>query len=234
MALTTAIDTAAVRSRPRPLTRLFDNKLQFNVSGFHYSYDNYQVSSLGFAHYGGLSALVFNSQGKTTVYGLELQMSYRPTRDDQFDLTLSPLHSRFGRFIIPATTIPTPGGPIVLAPEIDVTGEEVPSAPGLSGTASYEHNWRFGGGRLAARADTFFSTSYWSEFSHAAFSRRPGYTKTDLSLTFFGKNDAWSLGAFVKNVENSWIVTLKANTPTGGDFALQPPRTFGFTLSLRR
>ena len=215
-------------------SRLFGNKLQLNLSGFHYSYDNYQVSSLGFAHYGGLSALVFNSQGKTEVYGLELQASYRPTRDDQFDLTLSPLHSRFGRFIIPATTIPGPGGPIVVAPEIDVSGKEVPSAPGLSGTASYEHNFRFGGGRLAARADTFFSTSYWSEFSHAAFSRRPGYAKTDLSLTFFGKNDAWSVGAFVKNVENSWIVTLKANTPTGGDFALQPPRTFGFTFSLRQ
>jgi len=211
-------------------TRLFDNKLQLNLSGFHYSYDNYQVSSLGIAHYGGLSALVFNSQGKTVIYGAELQASYRPTRNDQLDLTLSPLHSKFGRFIIPATT----AGPVVLAPAIDVSGKEVPSAPGLSGTASYQHDFRLPTGRVAARVDTFFSTSYWSEFSHAAFSARPGYTKTDLSLTYFGKNDAWSLGAFLKNAENSWIVTLKANTPTGGDFALEAPRTFGFTFTIRR
>ncbi len=204
-------------------SRLFDNRLQLNLSGFHYSYDNYQVSTLGFAHYGGLSALVFNSQGTTEIYGAELQASYRPTPDDQFNLSVSPLHSEFGRFVIPGTPV---------TPPTVVTGKKVPSAPSWSGSVSYQHDWHIGVGRVSARAETYFSTSYWSEFSHSTDSHRPGYTRTDLNLTYYGKDDRWSVGAFVKNVENSWIVTLKANTAFG-DYLLQPPRTFGATLTLR-
>lgn len=204
-------------------SRLFDNKVQLNLSAFHYKYDNYQVSTLGLAHYGGLSALVFNSQGKTKIYGAELQASYRPTPDDQFNLTLSPMHSAFGTFIIPATPV---------TPVTDVTGKKLPSAPSLSGSASYQHDWHIGDGKVSARVETYFSTSYWAEFSHAPNSLRPGYTRTDLNLTYYGKDGKWSLGAFVRNIENSWIVSLKANTATG-DYLLQAPRTFGATLTLR-
>lgn len=204
-------------------SRLFGNKLEFNLSGFHYSYDNYQVSTLGIAHYGGLSALVFNSQGKTTIYGAELQLTYKPTAVDQFNLSLSPLHTKFGQFVIPATPI---------SPVTDVTGKTLPSSPGLSGSAAYQHDWLVGAGKVTARAETYFSTSYWSEFSHAQNSRRPGYTRTDLNLTYHAENDRWSAGAFVKNIENSWIVSLKANTAVG-DYGLQPPRTYGVTFTMK-
>lgn len=204
--------------------RFFDNRLQVNLAGFHYDYDNYQVSTLGIAHYGGLSALVFNSQGTTTIYGAEIQVSYRPTQNDQFDVSLSPLHSKYGTFVIPAA------GPV---PPTDVTGLEVPSAPGLSGSAAYRHDWELANGKISARVESYFSTSYWSEFSHSPNSHRPGYTRTDLNLTYFGKDDKWSIGAFVKNLENSWIVSLKANTALG-DYALQPPRTYGVTLTMKR
>lgn len=204
-------------------SRLFDNRLQLNLAGFHYNYDNYQVSSLGVAHYGGLSARVFNSQGTTEIYGAEVQLSYRPTDNDQFDLSLSPLHSKFGTFVIPATRV---------SKETIVTGKEVPSAPGLSGSVAYQHDWSFGEGRLTGRAESFFSSSYWTEYSHAAKSQRPGYTRTDLNLTYHSENDRWSVGAFAKNVEDSWIVTLKANTAVG-DYGLLAPRTFGVTLSMR-
>ncbi|KQM20803.1 TonB-dependent receptor [Novosphingobium sp. Leaf2] len=204
-------------------SRLFGNSLQLNAAGFYYNYDNYQVSSLGFAHYGGLSALVFNSQGKTKIYGLEFQASYQATSDDQIGLTLSLMHSEFGTFIIPATPV---------TPATDVSGKKLPSAPSLSGSAFYQHDWHIGEGKITARADTYFSTSYWSEFSHAPNSQRPGYTRTDLSVTYYGDNGLWSVGAFVKNIENSWVVSLKANTAVG-DYFLQPPRTFGATLTLK-
>jgi iron complex outermembrane receptor protein len=206
-------------------TRLIDNHLQLNLSGFYYNYDNYQVSALGIAHYGGLSALVFNAQGRTKIFGAEVQLTYRPTPDDQFELNASPLHSRFGQFVIPASPI---------TPPVDITGKQLPSAPSLSGNVAYEHSWRFANAsRVTGRVDSYYSSAYWSEFSHAPYSRRPHYTRTDLSLTYFAPGDRWSIGAWVRNLENSWIVSLKANTFIG-DYALQPPRTFGLTLSVRR
>ncbi|MEE4454343.1 TonB-dependent receptor [Novosphingobium resinovorum] len=204
-------------------SRLFGNRLQLNVAAFYYNYDNYQVSTLGVAHYGGLSALVFNSQGRTKIYGAEFQAIYRPTTSDQIELNLSPMRSKFGTFIIPATPV---------SPSTDVTGKTLPSAPGLSGSFAYEHKWQLANGQVAARAQSYFSTSYWAEFSHASNSHRPGYTRTDLNLTYSDADDRWSIGAFVKNIENSWIVTLKANTQVG-DYALQPPRTYGLTFTLR-
>ncbi len=204
-------------------SRLFANRLQLNLAGFSYSYDNYQVSTLGQAYYGGLSALVFNAQGKTEIYGGELQATYRPTKQDELSLSLTAMHSKFGTFVIPATPV---------TPVTDVTGKTLPSAPGLSGTAAYQHEFLLRKGKLTARAETYFSTSYWSEFSHSAFSERPGYTRTDLNLTYWGPNDRWSIGGFVRNLENSWIVTLKANTAVG-DYGLAAPRTFGVTFTVR-
>ncbi|TWB46953.1 TonB-dependent receptor [Nitrospirillum viridazoti] len=204
-------------------SRFFDSRLQLNISGFYYSYDNYQTSDLGLAHYGGLSALVFNSQGTTTIYGGEIQLSYRPWSSDQFDLALSPTKSKFGTFIIPATPV---------SALVNVTGLELPDTPALSGSVGYQHTWQMGSGTLTGRVETFFSTAYWLEFTHAPYSNRPGYTRTDLNLTYGSEDDRWSVGVFLRNAENSWIVTQKANTAVG-DYGIQPPRTYGLTLSFR-
>ena len=202
-------------------SRWFDNQLQVNIGGFDYSYDDYQVSEAGIAHYGGLSALVFNSQGKTTIYGAELGITYRPTADDQIDLSVSPMHSQFGTFIIPASPF---------SAEINSTGKELPSAPAVSGSGAYAHTWNLPDGSLVGRVETYVSDPYWVDFAHSTGSRQPGYTKTDLNLTYFSPH-GWSIGAYGKNLENSWIVSLKANTLIG-DYALEPPRTFGITVGL--
>ncbi|ADG10205.1 TonB-dependent receptor [Caulobacter segnis] len=204
-------------------SRLFDGRLQLNLSGFHYSYDNYQTSTLGLAHYGGLSALVFNSQGTTKIYGAELQAIYRPTERDQFELTLSPMKSKFGAFVIPATPA---------SAMIDVSGKQLPHAPSLSGMAAYQHEWRLQAGSLTGRIQTNYSSKYFTEFTQAAYSQRPSYTRTDLNLTYSADESRWSVGLFVRNLEDAWIVSLKANTAVG-DYGLQPPRTFGLTLNVK-
>lgn len=204
-------------------SRWLDNRLQVNISGFDYFYNDYQVSDAGLAHYGGLSALVFNSTGTTSIYGGELELKYRPTAHDQIDLSVSPLHSRFGQLIVPASPF---------GPEVNSTGEELPSAPDLSGSAAYQHFWDFAQGSLVGRVETYVSSAYWVDFAHSADSHRPGYTRTDLNLTYTSPT-GWSIGAFARNLENAWVPTLKTNGLVG-EFALQPPRTFGVTVAIQR
>ena len=53
------------------------------------------------------------------------------------------------------------------SPRRDPTGLEMPAAPKLNGTIAYQHVWTLGSGALTARADVFYSSSYWAEFTHA-------------------------------------------------------------------
>jgi iron complex outermembrane receptor protein len=59
--------------------------------------------------------------------------------------------------------------------------------------------------------------------------------KTDASLTYFAPDGAWSLGVWMKNIEN---VAVLAATTTGqfgpyGDAFIEPPRTYGARFTFR-
>ena len=61
---------------------------------------------------------------------------------------------------------------------------------------------------------------------------QPGYTKTDLSLTYSAPGDAWYVQGFAKNLENTVNVTnisLSASFPglNGGTANFGDPRTYG-------
>ena len=209
--------------------RFLNNRLQVDLSAFGYEYSDYQVSDLGFAHYGGLSALVFNAQGATRIYGAEAQVTYLLTPDDEFRVSAAPLASKFGTFTIPAVTLPN--GP-TLSPAVDDTGKTLPDAPTLSGNASYQHTWHLAAGDVRGRVSTYYSTTYWAEFSHAPYSLQPGYVKLDLDLTYLPDSGRWTAGAYVNNATNRRIVTQLANT-TPPTYGLEPPLTYGAVLTFK-
>lgn len=202
--------------------RFLDDRLQANLSAYAYRYRNYQVSNLGTTSYGGLAAIVVNAQGESKVYGAELQLSYKLTENDRVDLSVANSHAEFGTFIIPAA------GP---SPERNLTGLEMPASPKLNGSVAYQHTWSLPSGALTARADVFYSSSYWAEFTHArpAQSHQSGYTISGVNVNYAPEDAKWWLGAFVKNLEDSRVVSQLANT-ANGDYSLQAPRTYGVTL----
>jgi len=64
---------------------------------------------------------------------------------------------------------------------------------------------------------------------------KPAYTKTDLSLSYHLPSNGWSIGLWVKNVENTATRVTPATTNVYGlqTWFLDPPRTFGLRLDYK-
>ncbi len=60
------------------------------------------------------------------------------------------------------------------------------------------------------------------------------HTRTDVSLTYRVREDAWSLAEYVNNIENDDVPTLTSQSLDGVGFVfadLQLPRTYGLRLT---
>jgi iron complex outermembrane receptor protein len=151
-------------------------------------------------------------------------MLFAPDGNDQLNLSIGYLHARNVRF-----TLPDGGG--------NFDGYQLQYAPDWTVGAGFHHDfpWQSGHWRLAANAR--YEDSFYADFSHTPGGRQAPYVKTDASLTFSFPRGGWSLGAWVKNIENVAVIAATAggsNLPAlaqGATAFLEPPRTFGLRLT---
>jgi iron complex outermembrane receptor protein len=103
-------------------------------------------------------------------------------------------------------------------------------------TAGYQHDFEFASGYLRARAETRYESSFWGTFTHSRGTEQDGYTKSDASLTWYSDDADWSLGIWIRNIENEAVLAATTTGQYGpyGDAFLEPPRTYGvrFTFGL--
>jgi iron complex outermembrane recepter protein len=102
--------------------------------------------------------------------------------------------------------------------------------------ASYSHTFRLSNDqRIVAQASTFYSSRYWESFTHDLYTDQEAYTKSDASLTYYAADDRWSVGAFVRNIEDQAVISgsSKSQGPglTGAPY-LQAPRTYGVSFGV--
>ena len=91
-------------------------------------------------------------------------------------------------------------------------------------------------GYLRFQVNSRFESGYWGDFSHSPGLYQDSYTKTDASLTYHAANEAWTLGVWVKNIEDKAVQSAAApgspfSDPAPGAPFLEPPRTFGIRFS---
>lgn len=224
-----------------------DNRLRLNWEAFYYDWRNYQV---GLFNVAAGTSVVFNAP-KSESYGFELDSDFRFTDDDRVSLAVGLFHGEFTDFIVPAGV----SSPVRA---YDFTGFDVPFAPRLSATFSYEHTFRLSNGsRLVANGLVQYTSSFWASFSHGITRcsnvppavltqeqcvdqglRQPRAAVVNLDLTWHSPDDEWELGIWARNLTDRPIRT------SGGDggmnalgvvtsraaTTLSPPRTFGVRL----
>ena len=211
--------TAGIKSR------WLDGRLQLNDEVFYYDYRDLLVQSFNFN-----TAILtqFNAQ-QTEIYGNQLDLLFQATEADRLGLSVGYLHARYEEFMVP--------------PEInigsenrDFSGYQLQYAPDWTASASWQHDFRLGGGMLRARVETRYESSFWGTFAHDRGTQQQDYFKSGAALTWYPADGRWSLGAWIRNVEN---VAVLAATTTGqegpyADAFIEAPRTYGlrFTLDL--
>jgi iron complex outermembrane receptor protein len=223
--------------------RFFDNRLQVNLEGFYWQYDDHQDSRTLFDAKNVLALTTINN-GNARMYGSDIDVIAKLTSHDTFKIAAEYLNSRYTSFDHqqPAAVISRAGtgctfsptsqvgatGPIV---DINCTGFPLTHAPQWSGTVNFDHLFELGNGdTLDAAADVRFASSSWLASDYTAAEKAPGYASLDLNLVYATANQAWTFAAFLRNVTDTAIYTGGYSNAAVPGFVvtnLAPPRTYG-------
>jgi iron complex outermembrane receptor protein len=218
-------DTVTAESELLALTvgaknRLLDGRLLLNNELFHYSYDNLLVQSFDAAT--GTNRL---SNADVTIYGDQLDLVYTPASlpDTRLSLSLAYLHARYDDFIVDSLDA--------------FNGNQMQNAPDWTATLGIVRAWRLGGGaRVELDLSSRYESSFWGDFSHSSGIYQEAYTKTDLALTYHAGGGRWSIGAWVRNLEDQVVQAAAATgnpltDPGPGAPFIEAPRTYGLRLT---
>ena len=85
--------------------RFLDNRLQVNITAFHYEYKNFQVSSVELTPSSGQLGTFTRNIPTMPLDGVEIENSYQISQDDKLYLNISYLQSEFKNFVVNATDI---------------------------------------------------------------------------------------------------------------------------------
>jgi len=197
-------------------SRLFGDRLQVNDEVFYYDYRGLFASA-----YNTITNQIqtFNAQ-KTEILGNQFDLIYKVTNSDQIKLSAGYLNARNIRFELPDGSA-------------NYDGYQLQYAPDWTVTAGYAHDFHFENGYLRASASSRYEDSFYADFGHTPGGRQQPYHKSDISLTYYSERGGWSLGAWVKNIENVAVIAASAggsNIPplaAGATSNLESPRTYG-------
>lgn len=205
-------------------TRVLDSRLSLNADYFHYDYSNLQLTQQ--ANLCGTPCSVTTNAAKAKVDGVEVEGVYRV--------------GGHGRLLFSGTWLKARYDSYLIVPTLDFAGRRLDRSPTWTGSIGYTHSVPLpDGGELAAGFRTFASTRYklLSSALRAQFTQ-PGYTNTDLDLTYTSPDSRWYLQGFVRNVEDKVTLSSAAAfgpsaTNSDGTATFGDPRTFGASFGVK-
>lgn len=197
-------------------------RFTLNLEGFLYNYKDQIIAVPNLAS--GTNILV-NAQ-RSRIYGLQVDSALDISGTTKLHANLGYLHARFTDFDYLS------GGTA-----FNYTGNTPPFAPEFTASVGASQIFNLAnGGQVEARADTYFTSSYWFTFDNIPNFNQPNYHKTDLSLSWRSPDRRFEIGLWAKNVENKATVASSGVAPGRsypGVVYVEPPRTYGGRLSVK-
>jgi len=215
-------------------TRLYDNRILFNLTLFRGTYDDLQVSS--FDPVTNLFATTNAASAKNQ--GAELELQFAATEALRLSLNVAYLDATYERF----TNSPCWGGQLVLGtgcgpsptnPAVNVqnlSGVVLPYAPEWSGNAAADYRLAVGD-QYALRfgTDVFFTTEFATLTDINPRSFQGGFAKVNARIAFGRADEVWELALVGRNLTDKRTAAFK-NTIPGGFFSIasftEPPATY--------
>ncbi|NHO67396.1 TonB-dependent receptor [Aestuariicella hydrocarbonica] len=203
---------------------LFDNRLQLNASLYRMEYEGYQASQQTEV-IAGDSQGVFNV-GSATINGLETQAILLVGDYGKFGLDVAYIDATFDSLDAPVVD---GAGDIV-----DISGNELPNAPELAFTLSYEQVFSLGdAGEITARIDGKYSSSFYYDAFNNADTESPSYAVGNLSMKYVTPDAQWEIQGYVRNFTDEDILSKATRNYVGhwNEYQFQPPRTYGVRVN---
>jgi iron complex outermembrane receptor protein len=212
-------------------TRLFDNKVQLNLSAYSYNYKGYQarVNAPDCSDANGFSQQTINAASLKN-YGGEAEITAQPTRHDRFYTTAAYLKAK-GQFQYD-NGICSAG--LITHDYLDVT-QAPPNSPEWSGLMGYEHHFDMArGSSLNASIDMRWSDGYDTSIDQSDYDHQGWFTRTDATLVYTLPGDKVRVKAYIRNIENKVqkLFTLAPPIPFAA-LEISDPQTYGLTLMVK-
>lgn len=187
-------------------------------------------------HYDGLFGSAFNTVvnatqtfnvEQTEVHGVQLELSLAPSPLGELNLSGAWIRARYTDFDLPDGTA-------------SFDGFQAQYAPEWSWVLRYHRDFHIAAGRLRAAVNSRYESSFWADFAHTPGGRQRAARKTNAQLTWYPEASDWSVGLWVRNIEDEAVIAATAGgsnlppNPDGATAFLEAPRTWGlrFTLDL--
>ncbi len=195
-----------------------DHRLRLNSTFFYYDYKDLQVQS-----FKNFVSTISNAD-KSEITGAELEATFTPTNNWQFDAGISWLDAEYKDFKNAAEQ--NNNGPI----QIDASGNKLNKAPDWSTdlTARY-YQYLQNGSMLTWRVNHYWQDREYFTASNLKTKSQEAYGITNVSLGYSSIDGKLELLAYIDNVADqdyiSGITDFNLNSGMAGD--INPPRTYG-------
>ena len=204
--------------------QFLNNRLQLNISAFHYIYRDYQFSSFQALRVGNADATanfaVIGNARRTNIDGAEIETQFVPWRGGKFTASLTYLDAKYGSAVLP-------NNPFVNQGNFDLKGRQIQNAPRWASNLAFEQGFMLAGGQLTAGAHSHLSSGYYvTPEQYLPGARQQHYTRTDLYLNYAFPHNHLTIGGWLKNIEGDAQTTYVF--PAYRRF-ITAPRTFGFS-----
>jgi iron complex outermembrane receptor protein len=223
--------------------RFLDGRLQLNLEGFYWDYRDQQLAHVGLDK-AGVQSLFTQNSGHTTNKGFDVDGRLLLTDTTALNGQLQYLDASYDTF-----SYQSPIGR--LPPYVGCPFAPNPSSPGFytincKGKPSFNSpRWTFNIGldqtvplnnyKLVGTVDTHFLSSRYTGFDYVAGERVGTTFQTNLQVTFAPISDAWSLAAFVRNIEDNRYTVTSTEFGIGSAVVAvtAPPRTYGARATIK-
>jgi iron complex outermembrane receptor protein len=213
-------------------SRLFDDRVQLNLSAYKYNYNDLQVTRNIPQPNNSVAVLVTNA-GTSKIKGADVELIWKPVNELELGATYNYLDAKYTDYIFAPAGIPA-------SPSTDFSGTRLTRSPkhSLSGYGELTIPGP-GEGELILRADYAYRTTFFFEPGEGnilygptvPFTVQEAYGLLDLRATYRTGN--FSISAFADNVTNEYYLR---NTQGFGSVIVQfpgSPRVIGAQLGYR-
>jgi iron complex outermembrane receptor protein len=232
-------DQAAVYYQPETLTDyelgyrgtiLPGVKIDTNL--FYYDYKNMQLSSI--VRINGADQTLTTNAGKASVLGWEFETQFNPAKGLNVTTGIDITDGHYSQFCPSGQGADGSCHANLLGQYANYAGQKLDRTPSTVLYANASYKIPVGDGDVVASVGTRYSSAY----AITVFSYNgpywlklwtPSQTKTQASLTYNAPNKAWSITAYIKNIENK----VSLVTGSGSQATMSDPRTFGVRLGAK-
>lgn len=197
-------------------SKLFNNRVKFNLTGFSIDYRDFQVDS----HERLGNSVILNAP-RVAITGLELEMEARPSLSLQVSLGVSFLDNKFKEFEL-----------IHNGDLVDKRSDPVPRVPSQTVNLSVVYVFpETQSGLYALRADLIYSDKAFDLDRSLAW---PSYKTGNIWLDFTPHSGHWEAGLWIRNLTNEVYFRGAAYGITAANNAyarkLEPPKLYGMSV----